>query len=60
MLHGLGATCIARVTRLPRASVVNVSQVITLDKSLLTERVTKVNQSVMKEVDDGLRLVLDI
>ena len=49
-----------RVTRLPRASVANVSQIMTLDKSILTERVTKVSQSVMKEVDDGLRLVLNI
>ena len=49
-----------RITRLPRASVANVSQIMTLDKSLLTDRVTKINQSVMKEVDDGLRLVLSI
>jgi len=49
-----------RVTRLPKASVANVSQIMTLDKSLLTERVTKVNQSAMKEVDDGLRLVLNV
>ncbi len=49
-----------RVTRLPKASVANVSQIMTLDKSLLTERVTKLNQSVMTEVDDGLRLVLNV
>lgn len=49
-----------RNTNLPRASVANVSQIMTLDKSFLTERVTKVTRSVMKEVDEGLRLVLDI
>lgn len=49
-----------RETRLPRASVANVSQIIMLDKALLTDRVAKINPSVMKEVDDGLRLVLDI
>lgn len=49
-----------RATRLPRASVANVSQIMTLDKSFLTERIAKIDQSMMREVDDGLRLVLDI
>ena len=49
-----------RSTRLPKASVANVSQIMTLDKSFLTERIAKVDQSVMSEVDDGLRLVLSI
>ena len=49
-----------RSTRLPRASVANVSQIMTLDKSFLTEQIGKLNQSVMAEVDDGLRLVLNI
>lgn len=49
-----------RSTRLPKASVANVSQVLTLDKSFLTERVAKINPSVMREIDDGLRLVLSL
>lgn len=49
-----------RSTRLSKASVANVSQIITLDKSLLTERIATLDQSVMMEVDDGLRLVLNI
>ena len=49
-----------RSTRLPKASVANVSQILTLDKSLLTERISQVEPSVMREVDDGLRLVLNI
>ena len=49
-----------RNTKLPRASVANVSQIMTLDKSFLTERIAKVTGTVMKEVDEGLRLVLDI
>ena len=49
-----------RNTRLPKASVANVSQILTLDKSFLTERVSKVEPSVMSEVDQGLRLVLSI
>ena len=49
-----------RSTRLPKASVANVSQIITLDKAFLTERIATLDQSVMTEVDDGLRLVLNI
>jgi len=49
-----------RSTRLPKASVANVSQILTLDKSLLTERVSNVESSIMREIDDGLRLVLSI
>lgn len=49
-----------RSTRLPKASVSNVSQIITLDKSFLTERIATLDQSVMAEIDDGLRLVLNI
>lgn len=49
-----------RSTRLPKASVANVSQVLTLDKSFLTERVSKIDPSVMREIDDGLRLVLSL
>lgn len=41
-------------------SVVNISQVITIDKQCLTEKVKKVDPSVMAEVDNGLRLVLAI
>jgi mRNA interferase MazF len=45
-------------TGLPQDSVVNVSQIITVDKSFLTERVSQVNERVMWLVEDGLRLVL--
>lgn len=43
---------------LPRASVVNVSQLITLDRSLLTSMVKSLSGKVMAQVDEGLRLVL--
>lgn len=49
-----------RNTRLPKASVANVSQILTLDKSFLTDRVAKIDASAMREIDDGLRLVLSI
>lgn len=43
---------------LPRESVVNVSQVVTLNKSALTERAGRLDASRMREVEEGLRLVL--
>ncbi len=48
----------ARGTGLPKPSVANVSQVITIDKSFLTEKVGRVPPSTMSAVDEGLRLAL--
>ncbi|MGB3683463.1 MAG: type II toxin-antitoxin system PemK/MazF family toxin [Rubrobacteraceae bacterium] len=45
-------------TALPKDSVANVSQTITLDKTFLTERVSRVSDRVMTSVEDGLRTVL--
>lgn len=45
-------------TELPRDSVINVSQIITLDKTSLTERVSRVNNRIMSLVEDGIRTVL--
>ena len=45
-------------TGLTKPSVVNVSQVVTVDKALLTERVGPLPAAVMARVDEGLRLVL--
>ena len=50
----------ARHAGLAKDSVVNVSQVITVNKQRLTEKVRKVEPSTMAEVDNGLRLVLAI
>ncbi|MDF2702120.1 MAG: mRNA interferase MazF2 [Rubrobacteraceae bacterium] len=47
-------------TRLPRDSVVNVSQIVTLDKAFLTERIGRLSGGVMLLVDDGIRTVLDL
>ena len=47
-----------RGTGLNVISVVNVSQVVTLDKDFLTERVGRVPPSAMRRIEDGLRLVL--
>lgn len=43
---------------LPRDSVVNVSQVATLDKGLLGDRVGSLGSRTMLAVDDGLRTAL--
>lgn len=45
---------------LPKPSVVNVSQLITIDKSLLTEKVKTLPSEVIQSVEDSLRLVLSI
>ena len=42
---------------LKQDSVVNVSQIITLDKRYLTERVGKLPIGKLRQVEDGLRLV---
>ena len=45
---------------LPKDSVANVSQVITVDRAFLTERCGKVPSSLMRMVDEGLRLALSL
>ncbi|MDE2930746.1 MAG: type II toxin-antitoxin system PemK/MazF family toxin [Gammaproteobacteria bacterium] len=49
-----------RGTGLTRRSVVNVSQVVTLDRRFLTERSGRASSATMHQVDDGLRLVLQL
>ena len=48
----------ARVTGLPKDSVANVSQVITIDRDFLTEKAGRLRGQLLKDVDNGLRLVL--
>ncbi|MEX2609809.1 MAG: type II toxin-antitoxin system PemK/MazF family toxin [Gemmatimonadota bacterium] len=45
---------------LPRDSVANVSQIVTLDRAFLTERVSRIAPRVMAQIDAGLTLVLDL
>jgi mRNA interferase MazF len=52
--------CRTRETGLPRDSVVNVSQLITIDKSLLTERVGILPGRGLRQVEAGLRPVLSL
>jgi mRNA interferase MazF len=50
----------ARASGLPRDSVANVSQVITMDRRVLTERIGRLPKALVSQVDDGLRLVLNL
>jgi len=47
-----------RASGLPKPSVVNVSQIISLDRKYLTRIIKEINAQVMREVDEGLRLVM--
>ncbi len=49
-----------RASGLPKDSVANVSQVVTVDREVLTERVGRVPADLMATVDTGLRLVLSL
>jgi mRNA interferase MazF len=49
-----------RVSGLPKPSVVNVSQVATIDKSRLTRCVRAVSKELMTAVDEGLRSALGL
>lgn len=49
-----------RDSRLDRDSIVNVSQLITLDKSYLTEKVSGLKPEFQAALNEGLRLVLSV
>jgi len=50
----------ARQTNLPKDSVVNVSQLFTIDETLLRDYVGALSAKKMEQVDKGLRLVLSL
>ena len=45
---------------LPKKAVVHISQISTIDKRRLTEKVSDLSQSLMSEMDYGIKLVLTI
>ena len=49
-----------KTTGLLKDSVANVSQVITIDKNFLTERIAVLSSHILEEIEDGLRLVLSL
>ena len=50
----------AASTGLPKDSVANVTQIVTLDEYYLSGRVGQVSRKLMAHVDSGLRRVLDL
>ncbi len=50
----------ARETGLPKESVVNVSQVLTVDKGVLTERIGHLPTMRLADVDAGLRCAMGL
>lgn len=50
----------AKATGLAKDSVANVSQVITVDRAFLTRPAGRVRGHLLKDVESGLRLVLDL
>jgi mRNA interferase MazF len=52
--------CSRKQTRLSRDSVVNVSQIVTLDKTLFTQRVSMVPAELLRQIEDGLWLVMHL
>jgi len=49
-----------RESGLRKPSVVNVSQIVTADRTFFTERVHRLSERRMAEIDMGLRLLLGI
>jgi mRNA interferase MazF len=49
-----------RAAGLSRESVVNVSQLVTVDKCLLTSRIGRISPEALRDVDAGIRLVLSL
>ena len=45
---------------LPRPTVVNVSQVLTVDRTYLAERIKALPLRIVRRIDEGLRLVLGL
>ena len=50
----------AKAAGLPKDSVANVSQVITLDRDFLVEPAGRIRGQLLKDVESGLRLVLNL
>jgi mRNA interferase MazF len=50
----------AKATGLPKDSIANVSQVVTVDRDFLMELAGRVRGQFLKDVENGLRLVLGL
>lgn len=52
--------CTPRGTGLSKPSVVNVSQISTLDRQFLAERIGSLPPHAVREVEEGVKLVLGL
>ena len=50
----------AKATGLPKDSIANVSQVVTVDRDFLMELAGRIRGQCLKDVENGLRLVLGL
>jgi len=50
----------SKTTGLPKDSVANVSQLVTVDRAFLDQRIGRASSRVMSSVDNGLKLVLGL
>lgn len=50
----------AKTSGLPKDSVANVTQIVTLDQAYLAEKAGTIPPKIMARVEGGLRLVLDL
>ncbi|MBI3047256.1 MAG: type II toxin-antitoxin system PemK/MazF family toxin [Acidobacteria bacterium] len=50
----------AKASGLPKDCIANVSQLITIDRDFLLERAGRLRGQVMKDLENGLRLVLSL
>lgn len=50
----------AKAAGLPKDSVANVSQVITVDRDFLLERAGRIRGQHLKDIENGLRLILGL
>ncbi len=50
----------ATTSGLPKDSVANITQIVTLDEDYLAERIGRIPPKLMAHVDAGLKLVLDL
>jgi mRNA interferase MazF len=50
----------AKLSGLPKDSIANVSQVVTLDKEFLTEPAGRIKGRLLSDIESGLRLVFGL
>lgn len=46
------------ISKLPKDSVVNISQIVTIDKSYLRWKISHLPKAILSEISEGVKLVL--